>query len=87
MDKLLVEFFGTMLATIVALKTGNWIAIGATFAILILVGGPISGGSFNPAISVALWASKKLSRDDLLAYCVVEALGAYAGAYAAKFIR
>lgn len=87
MDKLLVEFLGTMIATIVALKTGNWLAIGATFAVLIYLGGPISGGSFNPAISFALWASKKLSRDDLLSYCLVEILGALLGAYAAKFIR
>ena len=30
--------------------TGNWLAIGAALAVAVLLGGPISGGNYNPAV-------------------------------------
>ena len=52
MNKYLVEFLGTLFFLYVILATGNALAIGAALAIAILVGGAISGGNFNPAVSV-----------------------------------
>jgi aquaporin Z len=86
-NKLLVEFLGTMIATIVIFKTGNWAAIGATFAVLILIAAPISQGSFNPAVSFALWSRRQLTDYELMSYCFVEVLGALAGASVSKFIK
>jgi len=68
----------------VILVTGNWLAIGAALAIAIMLGGAISGGSFNPAVTVALYAAGKLSKSDVLPYIIVEILGALAAFYAFK---
>ena len=54
MNKYLVEFLGTMFLVFVIFTTGNWIAIGAALAIGVLLGGPISGGAYNPAVAISL---------------------------------
>jgi aquaporin Z len=82
MNKYLVEFLGTMFLMYVILATGNWAAIGGALAIGALLGGPISGGSFNPAVSIALYSAGKLAKQDLLPYIIVEILGALAAFYA-----
>ena len=73
--KYLVEFLGTMLFVYVILATGNWAAIGATLAICILLGGKISGGSYNPAVTISLYAAGKLPESDVLPYIIAEVLG------------
>ncbi len=82
MNKLLVEFLGTMFLVYVILVTGNWLAIGFGLAIPVLLGGAISGGAFNPAVVIALYAGGKLSKADVLPYIVVEILGGLAAFYA-----
>ena len=84
MNKYLVEFLGTMFLMYTIFATGNWAAIGAALAIVVLLGGPISGGSYNPAVSCALYAAGKLPKADLLPYIIVEVLGALAAFYAYK---
>ena len=84
MNKYLVEFLGTMLLMFVIFATGNWIAIGAALAIIALVGGPISGGAFNPAIAISLYAADKLPKSDLIPYIIVEILGALGAFYLYK---
>jgi aquaporin Z len=84
LNKYLVEFLGTMFLVFVIFATGNWLAIGAGLAIPVLLGGAISGGAFNPAVAIALYASGKLSQADLIPYIIVEILGALAAFYAYK---
>ena len=84
MNKYIVEFLGTMFLMFVILATGNWAAIGAALAIGALLGGPISGGAFNPAGAISLYAAGKLSKSDVLPYIIVEILGALAAFYAYK---
>jgi glycerol uptake facilitator-like aquaporin len=79
MNKYLVEFLGTLFLVYVIFATGNWIAIGFGLAIPVLLGGPISGGAFNPAVAICLYASGKLSKADLIPYIIVEILGGLAG--------
>jgi aquaporin Z len=78
MNKYVVEFLGTLLFVFVILATGNYLAIGAALALVILLGGPISGGSFNPAVTIALLAAGKLAASDVIPYIVVEVAGALA---------
>ena len=59
-QKLLVEFLGTLFFLYVILATGNALAIGLALAVAIMVGGKISGGHFNPAVTVMMVAGKKL---------------------------
>ena len=81
MNKLLVEYLGTLFLMFIILSTGNYIAIA------ILLGGAISGGSFNPAVTIALWAAGKLSASDILPYIVAEIAGALSAFQLLKFIR
>jgi aquaporin Z len=78
MNKYIVEFLGTMFLVFVIFATGNWLAIGAALAIAVLLGGPISGGSFNPAVTISLYSAGKLSQSDVMPYIIVEILGALA---------
>ena len=48
------------------------------------LGGSISGGSFNPAVTLALYNSGKLMKSDIVPYIIVEILGALAGFEAFK---
>lgn len=81
MNKYLVEFLGTMFLMFVIFATGNWVAIGAALGVAALLGGPISGGAFNPAVAISLYAAGKLTKADLLPYIIVEILGALAAFY------
>ena len=82
MNKYIVEFLGTMFLVFVIFATGNWLAIGAALAIAVLLGGPISGGSFNPAVTISLYSAGKLSQSDVMPYIIVEILGGVAAFYA-----
>jgi aquaporin Z len=84
MNKYLVEFLGTMFLMFVILATGNWVAIGAALAVGVFLGGAISGGAYNPAVAISLYAAGKLSKSDLIPYIMVEILGALAAFYAYK---
>jgi aquaporin Z len=76
MHQYLVEFIGTALLVFVVLYTGNYLAIGATLAIIILIGGKISGGAYNPAVAIGMGMASKIPKTAILPYCVVEILGA-----------
>jgi len=84
MNKYLVEFLGTMFLMYVIFATGNWAAIGAALAIAAYLGGPISGGAYNPAVAISLYSAGKLAKSDLIPYIIVEILGALAAFYAYK---
>ena len=84
MNKYLVEFLGTMFLMFVIFATGNWAAIGGALAVAALLGGPISGGAFNPAVAISLFAAGKIPKSDLIPYIIVEILGALAAFYAYK---
>jgi len=75
MTKYLVEFLGTMFLMFVIFATGNWVAIGAALAVGVYLGGPISGGAFNPAVAISLYSAGKLAKADLIPYIIVEILG------------
>ena len=84
MNKYLVEFLGTTFLMFVIFATGNWLAIGFGLAIPVLLGGPISGGAFNPAVAIALFASGKLPKSEVLPYTIAEILGALSAFYVYK---
>jgi len=58
--------------------------VALAFGLTVLTGvyalGHISGGHFNPAVSVGLWAGKRFPANDLLPYIIAQVLGAIVGA-------
>ena len=70
-----VEFLGTFLFLSVIVATGQPVLIALALLLVILLGGSISGGHFNPAVSVMFWAKGSLTGADLAGYVVAQTLG------------
>ena len=66
------------------------LGVSLAFGLTVLTGayafGPISGGHFNPAVSVGLWAGGRFPAALLLPYTVAQVLGGIVGACALYFI-
>jgi glycerol uptake facilitator protein len=62
---------------------GDWFAIGLTFGIVIAVViytlGRVSGAHINPAVTIALWATKRFPGGEAVAYIVAQLIGAAVG--------
>lgn len=101
MKKLFAEFFGTywlvfggcgsalFAAGIPNLGigfVGVSVAFGLTVLTMAYAVGHISGGHFNPAVSVGLWAGGRFSAKELLPYIVSQCVGAIAAAATLFFI-
>ena len=87
MQKYIVEFLGTLFLMFIILYTGNYLAIGIALAIGVFLGGAISGGAFNPAVTLGLLAAKKISTNDVIPYIVAQIVGAIAAVYLIKLMR
>lgn len=68
----LVEFLGTFIFLSVIVATGNPWAIGATLAALIFLGGSISGGNFNPAVTIMTLWNRDIAAGPAAAYIVAQ---------------
>ena len=77
-NKYLVEFLGTLFFLYIIIATNNALAIGAALALAIYLGGKISGGNFNPAVSVMMVVAGKLSKQDLIGDILAQILGGLA---------
>jgi aquaporin Z len=75
MNKFLVEFLGTLFFIFIILAIGNPIAIGAALTLAILLGGKISGGHFNPAVSATMAMVGKIPVNDLVLYVLAQVAG------------
>jgi MIP family channel proteins len=62
------------------------LANGLAFAVMVSALGHISGGHFNPAITIGYWVTKRLSTLDLAAYWAAQLAGATAAAFFLKWI-
>jgi aquaporin Z len=78
MNAILVEFVGSLVFLYVIIATGNALLIGLTLALCIYLGGKISGGNFNPAVTVMLVLAKKQKMDTLIPYILAQIAGALA---------
>jgi len=76
MEKYLVEYIGTVFFLYVIIATGNPLAIGSALAVAIYVGGKISGGNYNPAVTIMMALSGKQPMSDLAPYIIAQIAGA-----------
>ena len=74
-NKYLVEFLGSIFFLYMIIATGNAIAIGAALAIAIMLGGHISGGHFNSAVTVMMAAAGKIPMSDAVPYILAQVAG------------
>jgi glycerol uptake facilitator-like aquaporin len=85
LKKVIAEFIGTftfLLAIAGASSSGSplkQVSLALTLGLMILTLGGISGGHFNPAVSIYFFAKKQLSFGALVSYVVAQLAGAYVG--------
>ncbi|WP_458375455.1 aquaporin Z [Pseudomonas pergaminensis] len=65
---------------------GVALAFGLTVLTMAYAVGGISGGHFNPAVTIGLWAGRRVPGTDVLPYIVVQVAGAIAAAAALYLI-
>jgi aquaporin Z len=79
--KYVVEFIGTfflMFAVAMAALSGSAftpLAAGATLMVMVYAGGHISGGHYNPAVTLAALVRRRIEIGDALAYWIAQAVG------------
>lgn len=85
--QLLTEFIGTFFLvftvglTVVGGSPFAPLAIGSSLMIMVYMGGHVSGGHYNPAVSLAAFLRGKLDSKSLLPYWGVQLLGGIVAAY------
>ena len=95
MRKYLVEFIGTFFLvftvgmTVVAPDAGKFapLAIGAALMVMVYAGGHISGGHYNPAVTLAVWLRGRCPAADVGPYLVAQSGAALAAAGAVKALK
>ena len=85
LHKYFVEFLGTTFLVFIIFSTSNYLAIGVALAVAVLLGGSISLGAFNPAVTSALLLAGKISKSDFIPYIVAEIAGGLVGYELYKF--
>ncbi len=70
-----VELLGTFLFLSVILATSSPFLIAAALLAVIWMGGAISGGYFNPAVTLMMWFKGAVSTADGAIYMVAQFLG------------
>ena len=101
MKKLFAEFFGTFWLVFGGCGSaifaagfpelgigfvGVALAFGLTVLTMAFAVGHISGGHFNPAVSIGLWAGGKFEAKDLIGYILAQVIGAVTAAAALYLI-
>ena len=82
MNKYIVEFVGTFFLVLVVgltvIEPGAGmlapLAIGSTLMVMVYAGGPISGGHYNPAVTLGVWIRGKILAKDAVIYMIVQSI-------------
>lgn len=92
---LVAEFIGTFAIIFIvagadALGTGGLVGVAFAYGLTVLTFvyayGHISGGHFNPAVTIGLWVGKQIDSASAVAYIVVQIIGGIVGGYVLLFL-
>jgi aquaporin Z len=89
MKKYLVELIGTFFlvftvgSTVISPGAGILapLAIGACLMVMVFAGGHVSGGHFNPAVTLAVWIRGKVETKDVVPYWIAQIAAAFVAAF------
>lgn len=95
MNKYVTEFIGTFFlvltigCTVVAGGSGVIppLAIGSALMVMIFAGGHISGGHYNPAVTLGVWLRGKCQTGDVAPYMLAQVLGGIGAAKVVQFLK
>ncbi len=95
MNKYIVEFIGTFFLVLTvgcAVVIGGTgviapLAIGSALMVMIYAGGHISGGHYNPAVTLAVWIRGRCASKDVIPYWVSQFVAAVLAALALNYLK
>jgi aquaporin Z len=95
LKKYLTEFIGTFFLVftvgmcVIEPGAGNLapVAIGSALMIMVYAGGHVSGGHYNPAVTLAVWLRGKCPAADVPGYWVAQILAAVVAAFLAVYLK
>jgi aquaporin Z len=94
-QKYAAEVYGTFVLVLfgtgaVLASRGDYVAISFAFGLALMVGlftvGRVSGGHFNPAVSLGAFLDKRISLNDMLFYWVSQVAGALIASFALVYL-
>lgn len=92
MKSYLTELIGTffLVLTVCMSTTTNQalaaVAIGTSLMVMVYMGGHISGGHFNPAVTLAVWLRGKLDAKHVVPYWIAQLVGAIIAALLSTYV-
>lgn len=95
MQKYLTEFIGTFFLvltvgmTVIEPGAGNLapLAIGSALMIMVYAGGHVSGGHYNPAVTLAVWLRGRCPQSDVLPYIGSQIAGGIVAAIITLYLK
>src|SRR5271156_4925604 len=95
MNKYVAELIGTFFlvltvgCTVIGHGAGPLapLAIGSALMVMVYAGGHISGGHFNPAVTLGVWLRGKCDTKDVAPYMVSQFIGAVLAALVVKYFK
>jgi aquaporin Z len=75
MKAYIMEMVGTFLLTLSVALTGNPLSFGLILVPLIYIGGAVSGGHYNPAVTLAITLNSSLPKGEFLRYSLSQIVG------------
>jgi aquaporin Z len=95
MKKYLVEFIGMFLfvltvgMVVIDPGIGSFapLAIGSVLMVLVYAGGHVSGGHYNPAVTLAVWLRGRCPTADVPFYWLAQILGAFVASYVVLYLK
>jgi aquaporin Z len=94
MNKYIMELIGTFFLVLTVgctvIRGGQGVlpplAIGSVLMVMIFAGGHISGGHYNPAVTLGVWIRGRCETKDVAPYWIAQIVGAVIAAVVAKFL-
>jgi aquaporin Z len=95
MPKYITELIGTFFlvltvgCTVIAGGAGVIppLAIGAALMVMVFAGGHISGGHYNPAVTLGVWIRGRCPAGDVVPYWISQGIGALLAAAAVSYVK
>jgi len=95
MNKYIVEFIGTFFLVLTigcAVVIGGAgviapLAIGSSLMVMIYAGGHISGGHYNPAVTLGVWLRGRCATADVVPYWVAQVVGAIIASFVLNYLK
>ena len=95
MNKYIAELIGTFFLVLTigcAVIIGGTgviapLAIGSVLMVMIYAGGHISGGHYNPAVTLGVWIRGKCATKDVVPYWIFQIVGACLAALAVNYLK